>query len=290
MIEFHADDYGMFPAQSKRIRKCIEEGVLNGISIMPNSPYLAECMEALQPVRDKVRIAVHLNFLHGKALSCPEEIPHLVRQDGTFHISYVKALLASFYPGMRSVYRQEFKKEIRRQLKAVEPYMKQGVFRIDSHVHYHVIPVVFDALMEALEEECRQVGYIRMPAEPIQAFFRCRSSLSGIPWLNVVKSGLLKALTFRNRIKYRKRLDGITVPFFYGVLYSGRMTYQNVTALLDDFKRHYPGERAEFLFHPGAVYEAQDWRELNAASDRVFLTSPLRDKEAEALIRLHEAS
>ena len=47
MTEFHADDYGLFPKQSKRILRCITEGACNGISIMPNSPYLSECMEML---------------------------------------------------------------------------------------------------------------------------------------------------------------------------------------------------------------------------------------------------
>ena len=103
MIEFHADDYGMFPEQSKRIRKCIEEGVLNGISIMPTSPHLKACMEALTPLRDRVRIAVHLNLVHGYPLAGRDAVPHLVRCDGAFHIPYQKALLASYYPGMRKV-------------------------------------------------------------------------------------------------------------------------------------------------------------------------------------------
>lgn len=287
MIEFHADDYGMFPAQSARIRKCIEEGVLNGISIMPNSPHLKECMEALTPLRDSVRIAVHLNFVHGYPLSGSDAVPHLVRRDGAFHIPYQKALLASYYPGMRRVYKEEFKKEIRAQLKACDPFMKPEDYRIDTHLHYLMVPVIFDALMEVIREDNRVVSYIRVPAEDFKAYSRC-GGLKHIPPVNIVKAVLLKTLAVRNRIRYGSYLKGRTHDRFYGVLYSGHMTMENVRPLLDDYRDHYAAEEAEFLFHPGAVYEEEDIRQLTAASDKAFLTDALRDKEAEALCLLKQ--
>lgn len=290
MIEFHADDYGMFPAQSKRILRCIEEGVLNGVSIMPNSPYLKECMEALSPLREKVRIAVHLNFVHGYPLSGRDAVPHLVRLDGAFHIPYQKALLASYYPGMRAVYKEEFKQEIRAQLNACDPFMKKEDYRIDTHLHYLMVPVVFDALMEVIKEDGREVSYIRLPAEDFGAYTRCGDLLKDVPPVNLVKAGLLKVLSVRNRIKYRDYLKGRSHRRFYGVLYSGHMTLENVTPLLADHKAYYRDEEAEFLFHPGAVYEKEDIKELTAASDKAFLTSPLRDEEARALCGLREGS
>ena len=39
-IWFHADDYGVTPEQSKRILDCYKQGVLNSISVLPNSPLL----------------------------------------------------------------------------------------------------------------------------------------------------------------------------------------------------------------------------------------------------------
>ena len=68
-IEFHADDYGLFPAQSCRILDCYHHGVLNGISIMPNSPCLEECMELVRPVRKDLQLTIHLNLVEGKALT-----------------------------------------------------------------------------------------------------------------------------------------------------------------------------------------------------------------------------
>ena len=288
MIEFHADDYGIFPEAGARIRKCIAEGVLNGISIMPNSPFLQEEMEALRRIPKKVRIAVHLNFVHGTPLSPKEEVPHLVRGDGTFRISYAKALFLSYCPGLRSLYKEEFKREIRAQFCACDPFLPPADYRVDSHLHYLMIPMVFDAFMELLQEEGREVSYIRMPAENRKAYARCRKETEAVPPVNVVKVLLLNVLAARNRRKYEKALQGRTIPHFYGVLYSGRMNLQNVSALLSDYQKHYPHEDAEFLFHPGAAYESDAAEVLTAESDRLFMTSPNRQQEMEAVLRLSD--
>ena len=64
MIEFHADDYGMFPAAARRIIHCINKGSLNGISLMPNGLYLDECMEILKEECTKeVKLAIHFNIM-----------------------------------------------------------------------------------------------------------------------------------------------------------------------------------------------------------------------------------
>ena len=65
-VEYHADDYGLFPAQSRRILDCSDHGVLNAISIMANSPYLPECMEMLRSYQDRLKITLHLNFMEGR--------------------------------------------------------------------------------------------------------------------------------------------------------------------------------------------------------------------------------
>ncbi len=55
MIEFHADDYGLYRAQSRLILDCIENGRVSGISLMPNSPHLGECMEMLAGGQSSLR-------------------------------------------------------------------------------------------------------------------------------------------------------------------------------------------------------------------------------------------
>ena len=65
MTEFHADDYGLFPAQARRILQCYEKGALNGVSIMPNSPCLEQCLEMLPETG--IALTVHLNLMEGRS-------------------------------------------------------------------------------------------------------------------------------------------------------------------------------------------------------------------------------
>ena len=50
MTEFHADDFGLFTTQSKRILQCREPGALNGISVFPNGDELTECLTFLTDI------------------------------------------------------------------------------------------------------------------------------------------------------------------------------------------------------------------------------------------------
>ena len=81
-IEFHADDFALFPAQSQRILDCHTHGRLNGTSIFPNSPYLDECMALLHPYEDELALTVHLNLIEGQSV-CPR---FLFRSEGNCHV------------------------------------------------------------------------------------------------------------------------------------------------------------------------------------------------------------
>ena len=46
-IYFHADDYGVSEAQSARILNCYTDGVLNSMSVIPNTPELEASLALL---------------------------------------------------------------------------------------------------------------------------------------------------------------------------------------------------------------------------------------------------
>ena len=48
-IIYHADDFGANEEVSEHILDCYREGALNSLSVLPNSPCLAHCMEMLRP-------------------------------------------------------------------------------------------------------------------------------------------------------------------------------------------------------------------------------------------------
>ena len=291
MIEFHADDYGLFKAQSKRILDCCEEGAVNGISIIPDGSYLAEGMEDLRALGKDIGITVHLNLVEGQCLSPREDVKKLVDEKGNFAVSFVKLLMLSYIPFVRKKYRLQIKKELKQQIRAVMPYLDEKNIRLDSHCHYHMIPVVYDSLMDVIREEKLNVTYIRMPKEQIGLYWKCRRKLENFRWINLVKVICLNILCARNRRHTLPELNFSRDFLFIGIMFSGHMSYRNASTLLQEIsKKDGPKQDVEILFHPGAVYEEEDIAKLTDKGDKIFLSSELRKTEAEALHLLQSSN
>lgn len=281
-IEFHADDYGLFPAQSQRILDCYRRGRLNGISILPNSRDLPGCMAMLGSVPEDLAVTVHLNLIEGRCLADPGEVPLLADGNGVFRGGFGRLLLRSYLPG-REKLRAQLKKEFSAQIQAVRPYLPQGTpLRLDGHAHYHMLPVAFDAMMDVIREEGLPVGYIRIPREELGLYWRHRRELKDFSPINVVKVLILNILAGRNQRKYGAYLNTLEQKLFLGVFLSGRMYRENVERILPEAER-LAGEQKrniEILAHPGGVYEAADIARLTNDDDISFLTSKARDREA----------
>ncbi|MGN1026061.1 MAG: ChbG/HpnK family deacetylase [Faecousia sp.] len=281
-IEYHADDYGLFPEQSKRILCCYEKGKLNGVSVMPNSDDLAVCMELLRPYQKEITVTAHLNLIEGRSLCDPREIPLLTDPDGIFRVSFGGLLLHSFLPD-RDAYRDQIKKEVRAQLSAVASFLEADApLRIDGHAHYHMLPVVFDALMDVIREDHLQVSYIRIPREYPSLYVHRWKQLQDFSPINLVKVLILNILAKRNLRKYGDYLNTLEQRLFMGVFLSGRMYRENVARILPQANRlaRKRNWKMEILAHPGGVFEAEDIAKLTNANDVSFLTSEARHKEA----------
>ena len=277
-IEFHADDYGLFPTQSHRILDCHRNGNLNGISIFPNSPHLAECMSDVDQFSEEVAVTVHLNLIEGKSLT---DVPLLTDGEGHLNCAFGNLLLRSFLPG-RNRYRQQLKQELLAQILAVQKYYPEGTsIRLDGHAHYHMLPVVFDAMMDVIREEKLQVSYIRIPREYPMLYLRHLNRLQDFSWINMAKVLILNLLALRAEAKYGGFLKNLERKLFLGVFLSGRMYYENVIHVLPDALAlaEKLGMDLEILGHPGGVFEEEDIAQITSPEDRIFLTSDLRKRE-----------
>lgn len=280
-IEFHADDYGLFPTQSHRILDCRRNGNLNGVSIMPNSLCLEECVSDLFPFMENLAVTVHLNLIEGNSICKREEIPLLTDEAGRLNSSFGRLLLRSFLPG-RNAYREQLKKEFRAQIRAVQGKLEPGTpLRLDGHAHYHMIPVVFDAMMDVIREENLPVSYIRIPREYPMLYLRHIGKLKDLALINLVKFGILNLLSVRAYRKYGRELEAMEQKVFMGVFLSGSMYYENVIHILPDAiaLAQKLGKGLEILAHPGGVYEEDDISQITFANDLEFLTSRMRDRE-----------
>lgn len=279
-IEYHADDYGLFLTQSQRILDCHTHGRLNGISIMPNSEDLAACMELLKPVQEKLAITVHLNLMEGKSMAGREQAPGLSDESGNLNGSFGKLLLRSFLPG-REKLRRQLQAELRAQIRSVAAFVDCPL-RLDGHAHYHMLPVVFDALMDVVREDALDIAYIRMPREYVSLYWKHRAQIKDFATINLLKVLILNLLVWRNRRKYQDCLSNMEQMVFLGVLLSGRMYRDNVAPLLPDAVAlaEKKGCGLELLAHPGGVYEEKDIARITSPDDVHFLTSQMRNQEA----------
>lgn len=280
-IEYHADDFGLFPAQSQRILDCQEKGCLNGVSVMPNSPFLPSAMAWLEG--KNMAVTIHLNIIEGRCLCPPRDIPLLVDRDGVFRVGFGQLLLRSFLPG-RNTFRAQLRKELRAQITAVAACYPAGTpLRLDGHAHYHMLPVVFDALMDVLREENWPVSYIRIPREYPLLYLRHWRELQDFAPINLAKVLILNLLAWRNQRKYQDYLGKLEQKVFLGVFLSGRMYRENVERVLPDAMAlaKKKKQNLELLAHPGGVYEEADTALLTNQQDMAFLTSDARNREAD---------
>lgn len=306
----------------------MQNGALNGVSIMPNSPYLQECMQMLAetcatrrkntsltdaafsngthfPESDNNRsdaelsrphppvfLTIHLNLVEGKALSPLHKVSLLTDPDGVFRPSFGKLLAISYIPFLRGHFLRQIRTEFRHQIRRCKPYFDDPTFaqkiRLDSHVHFHMIPVVFDAMIQAAKLEELHPSYIRIPKEPVFLYLKHLPRLEHVRPVNFLKVLILNLLALRARLRYGSTPLGAAPALFSGVMLSGHMSKKNVRAILPDFlalcKKKNQG--LEMLFHPGAVCSEEELRQVTSADDKTFFTDAGRSEEAEALIAL----
>ncbi|MBQ9359570.1 MAG: ChbG/HpnK family deacetylase [Lachnospiraceae bacterium] len=286
-IEYHADDYGMSMEQCERILSCHREGLLNGFSIMPNSDILEEAMKLAAPYEDEISYTVHLNLRDGRSNADKEKISHLVDENGIYNISFGKLVIGSYLPWLRKTLSKELRIEFKAQIERLMPYFKDGRLRLDSHGHYHMIPVVFDAIVDVIKENGMDVTFIRIPRENVGLYLRHKKEIKDFKAINFVKVAILNTFARRNLKKYPDIFSKAKPYDFMGVMLSGHMSYENVFPVYKEAVRiaSKAGRDIEILFHPGSVREREALAKLNPEG-RWFFVDEWREKEADAMKRL----
>lgn len=283
---FHSDDYGISNEQIKAILDCARDGCLNSVSVMVCSPDLSGSLNRLFYEQPDILCSVHLNFVEGRCSAEPAAVPLLVDERGYFHLSYEQMLLKSLLPGCAALKRQ-IKTEIAAQINAVQPFLPADrALRLDTHQHFHTIPLIFSAILEVIRENGLSVEYLRMPVEPIAPFFRHPAALAKIPPINYVKKLLVDFLSLFNRQKLKR--SGIGSALFSGILLSGDMEADAVSRILPDFVKlaRRRGMDLELLFHPGRLHAASECLDAKKSDFVRFNLSKNRDLEYAALHEL----
>ncbi len=281
MIEIHADDFCITPGASRDIIDCINEGAVNGISIMADSPYLTECMEILkEECRKPVRRSVHLDLITGKALT---GVSPLTDGEGYFNTSYMKYILISFLPFYGIKYRKYIKAELSAQIERCFPYMDSEGIRIDSHRHIHMVPLVFSLVMEIIREKGYKLSYIRITKDD-PGLYSDLPGFDGFRVFGVIKSLLLTLFSYIDLYCFGEELKGRTADFA-SIIFSGKMTERNMIRILHRRSAGSSGRNGdmEIMVHPFQVRDPDELSSIHDPEDREYSVSSLREKEIKAV-------
>ena len=285
-IIVHADDIGISRTGTEKILEACDAKIISSVSIMPNGPAFGYAVQELKK-RPDLRLSIHLNFLEGNPVSAAGEVDRIVDKNGRFYHSFQGLWVKYGLSGSldKSILKQQIKKEMRAQIqKVIDHFGGSMEVNIDSHNHYHIIPFVFEVLLELSEEF--DITYVRIPEEK---FFWCfadwRASGRYVS-SNIIKHFLLNAMSRG----YKKKLDQLHIDcpeYFIGVLFSGYMTGRSVEAALWFLQGNTKKDGIiEILFHPGRAEsrEIEGWVQKKSFND--YYCSLSRDNEFNELMEL----
>lgn len=295
-IDIHADDYGYSLNTSKDLLSCMKDGLLDSISIICNMPSFDESIELLcKEIKNLPflpMMSVHINLVEGDSLSKE----NMISDDGLMSTSW-KDLFVLSYGFKRKKAKEQIKKEMSMQIsktwdvvlrcmyiaeKNNVPHKQIGL-RIDSHVHTHLVPVVWEALIEVLEEEKYDVEFIRNPKEPIVPFLKITELWGTYSIINIIKNRILMFYSRKvDRYCESHKLDKM---YMWGLIMSGGMDGERIEAIYDDMSKYAKDKERylEILFHPGLTLTDEYCKEMNKESSKSFNMSVNRHIEKSAV-------
>ena len=281
MIYFCADDYGISEGANSRIENCLENGVLNKISVLPNG----KVSDFKKRLSDKNAIlSLHINLVEGRPLSNPKDVDLLVSESGYFRYSFIGLLFRSLSPK-----RNEFEKQIYKEIQNQIKFWKEAVgentsISIDGHQHTHMIPLVFKTLMRVIKEEGLKVSYLRIPDEPLLPYIYTPSLYFEYRPVGLVKQWLLKTFAVINRKELKK--SKMQVAYFMGIMFSGEMNEVRIKKLLPHYFRlaNKHNKDIEIGFHPGNIKDGEKLIDGIRQDFKKFYFSPWRNIEHDTLI------
>lgn len=295
LFDFHADDYALSLSSSQDIISLREKGCIESISIIPNMSAFEASAPLLKAFPQAVKRSIHLNFMEGRSCLPASQIPDLVDDNSFFKVSWGSLFMAKFNPAKRSVLRKQLAAEIVAQVEKciASDLVDSMALRLDSHQHTHMIPLVQDALFEAvdtLEKQGRKVVFIRNTEDPVSLYFRSARTLKGFSFSNMLKCIILNSFSYRLKRKLKER--GLPVGYLCGVFYSGHMDQERLGGVLPLFEKlaEKKNRRVEVLFHPGSVKKEEIAPEFTKPGFVQFHLSNNRHVEFDALCHMSGVS
>jgi hopanoid biosynthesis associated protein HpnK len=241
-VIFNADDLGYSSAVNEAVARAHEQGLLTSASLMVTGQAADEAI-ALARQTPTLAVGLHLVMVDGRPVLPASQIPHLVDRCGSFPSNAVQV-------GLHYALSRTARQELRRELSAqFERFAATGLplSHVDSHLHMHMHPFIFDWLLP-LAEQYGAAG-LRIPYDDLGlalAYDRHGAAIK-VTWAIVF--GLLRRHALRRMRQHRLAVAGRV----YGLMQSGHMQEAYVISLLHRLQ----GPAAEVYFHPSSAADGR---------------------------------
>ncbi|MCX4307566.1 MAG: ChbG/HpnK family deacetylase [Acetatifactor sp.] len=304
--DIHADDYALTLNTSKDMLECMRAGRLDSISIVSNMSCFEACMALLAGAIPQLPflplMSVHLDFVEGRSLAGRKAAPDLTKENSDLMgLGWGGLFAASYVPGRRNRIKAQLKREIKAQIEKAQPAIEKcmeiaaasGVrcgqkgLRIDSHQHAHMIPVVWEAVLEVVREEGYKLEYIRNSKEVLGIFLTDVSLYRTYRPVNFVKNRIL--YFYSHKADRHARACGLEQMYLWGLVMSGRMDKERIEKLYSKMKKKADrdGRKLEILFHPGVTLPGEVTPEIAQEAAKDFYLRGDRHVEKDAVLNVN---
>jgi predicted glycoside hydrolase/deacetylase ChbG (UPF0249 family) len=243
---FHADDIGLSKNITNTIIDSIDNGIITSTSIIVNGFDSINASKKL--INRNITPCLHLNLSELKPISDNEIVSrYLCDIDGFLNTSFFKAdynwLISNKF--IKKKIELAIKIEIQAQInkfKKLFPNIK--TIKIDGHEHIHMSPIIFKKIIDISENF--NLSEMRLSRENpkffVFDFFRIGLNLNLLKLVLLsVLARIYRPILIKRNIRYEK--------FFFGIMYSGKMSEKIVLKIINKFKKK--KTRVVVLLHPG---------------------------------------
>ena len=240
----NADDFGMSYAFNRAILEGFNDGFLKSASLVANGEAYDDAIKRIIPNCNNqggaLGVGIHLNIIEGYSLC--NDLSELTDDSGKFNNSWGKILLKSLNTKY-DTFMEQVEKEFRTQIEKVQK--DKHITHIDSHVHVHAIPKIFELVCRLAKEY--GIPQIRTQFERPYIIPDIFIHLNKKYYINLIKLIILNIFTLINENKV-KQYNLKTNDYLIGVTYTSLMNSLAVSCGL--MAIDYENITVEALIHP----------------------------------------